>query len=96
MDILTQHFQKSPTMIFREIAGTFVLVPIHCDITDMEAIYELDGVAAFIWNLIDGERNGYQILAQLLEKYEVTLETAKQDLAEYLEQLAAVRAIIEV
>ena len=96
MDILAQRFQKSPTMIFREIAETFILVPISHDVTDMEAIYELSGVAAFIWDQIDGERDGYQILQQILDKYEAPPETAQQDLVEYLEQLASVQAINEV
>lgn len=96
MDILAQRFQKSPTMIFREIAETFILVPISHDVTDMEALYELDGVAAYIWDQIDGEKDGYRILQQIIEKYDVTPETAQQDLVEYLEQLASVQAIIGV
>jgi hypothetical protein len=96
MDILAQRFQKSPTMVFREIADTFILVPIHHTVTDMEALYELDGVAAYIWSLIDGEKDGHQILQQILEKYDVTPETAQQDLFEYLEQLISVQAIVGV
>jgi hypothetical protein len=83
-------------MVFREIAGSFVLVPIHHDVTDMEAIYELDGVAAYIWSQIDGERDGRQILEQILDKYDVPLDTAQQDLVEYLEHLISVEAISEV
>jgi len=94
MDILAQRFQKSPTMIFREIAETFILVPISHDVTDIEVLYELDGVAAYIWDQIDGEKDGHQILQQIVEKYDITPETARQDLVEYLEQLAVAQAIV--
>ncbi len=95
-DLLSQRFQKNPNMIFRKIADTQVLIPIHHNVTDMEAIYELEGVAAYIWESLDGERDGYQILQGIVAHYEVTPELAQQDLIEYLEQLLAAQAVIVV
>ncbi len=96
MDILAQCFHKNPNMVFRKIADEYILVPIQHDVTDLDAIYELGGIGAFIWELVDGVCDGYQMLAQITERYAVTPEAAQADLVEYLEQLVSINAIVPV
>jgi hypothetical protein len=93
MDVLSRLYRKNPNFVFRQIADEFVLVPIHHDVADMEAIYTLDGVGARIWELLDGERDGQAVLRQIVEEYDVERETARADLIEFLEQLGTVEAI---
>lgn len=92
-DILAQRYDKSPDLVYRKIAEEYVLVPIRHDAADMEAVYTLEGIGARIWELIDGERTGYEILAQILEEYEVTRDVAEADLREFLGQLGAVEGL---
>jgi hypothetical protein len=93
IDILSRRYRRSPNMIFRQIADEFVLVPIGHDAADMEAIYTLEGVGARIWELLDGERDGYAILEQIVQEYDVPAEEAQIDLVEFLEQVEAVQGI---
>jgi hypothetical protein len=93
MDLLSHRYSKNPNFVFRKIADEFVLVPIHHDVADMEAIYTLDGVGARIWELMDGERDGHAILEQIVQEYEVEREVARADLIEFLEQLQTAEAI---
>ncbi len=96
MEILSQRYVKSPDMVFRQVAGEFVLVPIRHDVADLEAVYTLGGVGARIWELLDGERDGYAILDQIAQEYDITLDEARSDLVEFLGELEAVRGIAPV
>ncbi|MBN1483581.1 MAG: PqqD family protein [Chloroflexia bacterium] len=92
-DILSRRYRKSPNLVFRQIADEYVLVPIHQDVADMEAVYTLDGVGAYIWELLDGQRDGYAILELIIEEYNVESEQALNDLVEFLEQLNSIDGI---
>lgn len=95
MDLLSRRFRKHPDVVFRRIGDEFVLVPIRANVADLEAIYTLNPVAAQIWDLLDGQRDGYAILAEIVREYDVSPEQARVDLIEFLEQLLAVRGIVD-
>jgi len=96
MEILSRRYRKSPDLVFRQIAGEFVLVPIRHDVADLEAVYTLGGVGARIWELLDGDRDGYAILGQIVQEYDITLDEARSDLVEFLGELEAVRVIAPI
>ncbi|MGC8873265.1 MAG: PqqD family protein [Chloroflexia bacterium] len=96
MDLLSRRFQKHPDIVFRRIGDEFVLVPIRSTVADLEAIYTLNPVAAHIWDLLDGQRDGYAILEEIVREYDVSPEQARGDLIEFLEQLLAVQGIVAV
>ena len=93
MEILSRRYRKSPDLVFRQIAGEFVLVPIRHDVADLEAVYTLGGVGVRIWELLDGERDGHAILDQIVQEYDVTPDEARTDLLEFLGELEAVQGI---
>ena len=96
MEILSRRYRKSPDLVFRQIAGEFVLVPIRHDVADLEAVYSLGGVGARIWELLDGKRDGHAILAQIAQEYDVSPGQAQIDLIEFLGELEAVQGIAPV
>jgi len=85
--------RQSPNIVSRTIAGEAVLVPIARSAEEMDAIYTLNETASTIWEALDGQRTLGEVLALVLQAYEVEAEQAQNDLFELLEQLAAVRAI---
>ena len=93
MDYLERCYEKDPSIVHRNIAGEAILVPIRRNVADMESIYTLDGVGAFIWELIDGQRTVGDIKTAILEEYKVAPEVAEADLVEFLQQLQAIGAI---
>ena len=93
MEILSRRYRKSPDLVFRQIAGEFVLVPIRHDVADLEAVYTLGGVGVRIWELLDGMRDGYAILDQIVLEYDITPDEARSDLIEFLGELESVRGI---
>lgn len=94
MERLTaRRYEKDPSVVYREIAGEAVLVPIRRNLVDMQSIYTLDNVGADIWKLIDGERTLADIREALLDEYDVEASALSQDLDEFIDQLVAVGAI---
>ena len=90
---MARRYEKNPSVVFREIAGEAILVPIHQDVANMQSIYALDSVGADIWNLIDGQRTVGEIMDALLVEYDVEPTDLSRDLDEFVEQLASVGAI---
>jgi hypothetical protein len=94
MERLTaRRYEKDPSVVYREIAGEAILVPIRRNLVDMQSIYTLDNVGADIWKLIDGERTLADIREALLDEYDVEASALSQDLDEFIDQLVAVGAI---
>ena len=95
-DVVARRYVKDPSVVYREIAGEAILVPIRRNLADMESVYTLDGVAADIWELIDGERTVADMLDMLLDEYDVSAEILSRDLNEFIEQLESAGAIRSV
>lgn len=76
---------------------------VSCDLGGEAAIlnfknsvyYGLDPVGASVWNLIQEPKNVKEVLASLLEEYEVESDRCERDLLALLEELAA-HGLIEV
>ena len=58
-------------MIGRWVAGEFVIVPLRDHAADIDSIYNLNGVAAFIWERLDGRTSGQEVVEALVERFEV-------------------------
>ena len=88
MERLTaRRYEKDPSVVYREIAGEAILVPIRRNLVDMQSIYTLDNVGADIWKLIDGERTLAEIREALLEEYDVEREQAERDVLAFASTL---------
>ena len=95
MPTLEQVYQKDPSIVYREIAGEAILVPIRQNVGDLESIYTLNETAAFAWELMDGEIALNEIATAIVTEYEVEEEEAQQDLLELVAQLVEVGALVE-
>ena len=93
MDILDKVYRKSDSIVSRKIADEFILVPIRRNVGDLESIYTLNDVAAYIWELLDGKRNILEIREKIVEEFDVSPEEAEKDLLELLQQLVKMKAI---
>lgn len=75
--------------VLREIADDTILVPVGETALRMNAMITLDPVAALIWRALEQGKTGNDIVVQILNRFEVTEETARKDLNEFLEQMRA-------
>jgi hypothetical protein len=82
-------FKQADNIVYREIADETILVPIRGKLADMQNIFTLNKVGAYIWEKLDGTRNLEEILVLLLSHFEVNQEQAEHDLLEFIDHVAA-------
>jgi hypothetical protein len=84
---MNETYSKNPDIIFRTIAGEYILVPIRQKAVDLKSIFTLNEVAAFIWELIDNKAGISLIKEKLAEEFEVEATQAEADIAALVSQL---------
>lgn len=86
-------YSKNPDVVFRRIADEFLLIPVRQKALDLKSIYTLNEAAAFIWELIDGDRTAGKIKDKFAEEFEVEASQAESDVAALLFQLETLNFI---
>lgn len=79
MDIL-RVYVKSEGFVEKAIGAEKVLVPLTDNVADMNKVYNLNEVASFIYDTIDGEKSIAELCNILTFTYEVTQEEALRDI----------------
>lgn len=69
--------------VLREMAGEITVLPAG-DHENYDKVVTLNETGAFLWRKLDQEITEEQLLASLLEEYDVDAETAKKHLGLYL------------
>lgn len=85
--------RKNARVVFRKIAGEFILVPISHQAEDVDSIFTLNEIGSRIWELIDGGKNIGVISDAIFEEFEVSREIAGTDVEEFLRQLEDIGAV---
>lgn len=84
---------EGESFVTRHIAGETIIVPVSGDVGDLEAVYTLNDVGSFIWQLIDGRRSAQAIAEAVSAEFDVTLEQAAQDVDELLGALESKKLV---
>jgi len=92
-DILEMRFERQPTMVTRLVAGETILVPIIRQMGEEASLYTLDEVATFLWEHLDGQHTGCDLVKALTQTYAVEAAQAEKDVRSFLEQLKSIEAI---
>ena len=74
-------------MVGRRIGDEYVLVPLADRGADLDSILNLNRVAAFVWEQLDGRKSGRDVVDAVLEHFEVERARAEQDYLELIETL---------
>lgn len=85
-------FQIDPSIVTRKVAGEVILVPVTGRIEE-PCLYTLDETAAFLWEQLDGQKTGQDLVGALEANFTVEKERAEVDVQTFLEQLQAMNAI---
>ena len=93
VDKLAMVLAKSENVVGRRIAGECLLVPLARKQANLDAIYELNSVAAFVWERIDGRAPGHAIVEALTEHFDVSAEQASADYLELAQALSSIGAV---
>lgn len=80
-------------LIKREIAGDTILVPVGKTVFDSNGLFLLNELGAFIWEVLPSAASEEEICDAVLAQYDVSIETAKKDVAEFIQRLRSMDLI---
>jgi hypothetical protein len=78
----------SPDIVTRKTGNEYVLVPVANNIADMNSVYTLNETGAFIWDLINGNRNIEEIIKALTEEYDINQQSASEDVISLIKNMS--------
>ena len=93
MQALDRVYQKNQNFVFRQIDDETLLVPIKDNVGDLGSIYNLNPVAAFVWQHLDGKRKLNDIKDLMTDRFEVSKADAEKDLTEFVGELEKIDAV---
>lgn len=85
---------KNPDFITRNVAGEALLVPVARARADLSEVLVLEGIGGTVWSLLDELHSERDLLAAILDEYEVDEATAAADLRAFLEELGRLGALV--
>jgi hypothetical protein len=89
-------FRQSDKIVGRSIGGEYVLVPILETASEVDCIFNLNGVASRVWDLLDGVNKVGVIESIIATEFEVTPDILRADLESFFAQLEHIGATVEV
>lgn len=81
------NYSHKGEFVARDIAGETILVPVRGRKGDLDSIYNLSEVAAFIWKRIDGRTTFGQLVEQVCSEFDVEAEAARADALRFIAAL---------
>lgn len=93
MEDLQKAYGKNENLVYRRIGDETILVPIRDSTGDMDAIYNLNEVGAFIWDHLDGTNSLEDVKRGILDEFDVRPEQAEADLLGFIKELASINAL---
>lgn len=79
--------KRKGDFVLREIAGDNILIPVGETALRLNGMITLDEVGKVIWSALEQENSRDAILRQILDRFDVTEDTAGKDLDEFLSQM---------
>jgi len=87
---------RNSDFIFRKIVDEMVLVPIKQNVADLNAIFTLNEIGAFIWEKLGNPITLTELEEAILADYDADIQTVKRELEVFLHDMAEIGAINEV
>jgi len=89
-------YRQADDIVTRKVADETLLVPIRGNMADLQRIFALDPVGETVWGRIDGDRGFAELVAAVVEAFDVAPHTARADVREFLGELEAAGLVVRV
>lgn len=73
--------------MLRKVADSYVVVPVGSAVANFNGMINLNEAGAFLWQLLEEDTTEAEVVANMLEHYDVSEELAKADVKKFIEQL---------
>ena len=77
----------NPGFALKDIAGSYVVVPVGDNLVDFSAMITLNETGAFLWNLLKEDVTLEELADEMCKEYEVSKEDALADAKAFTETL---------
>ena len=84
---------RNPDFVFRKVIEETILVPVHMNVAEMDCIYTLNEIGAFIWEQLETPLTFTKLQQCLLDEYDVPAEVLEADLQAFLDELLSIGAV---
>lgn len=74
-------------LILREIAGSWIIVPVAEMVVEFNGLMNLNESGAFLWKRLAEGAETDELVSGLLEEYDIDEETARADIREFVKLL---------
>jgi len=91
-----RRYTRNPDFIYRKIVDESVLVPFHNNVADMDCIYTLNGMGAFIWEQLAEPATRAQLEQAVLAEYDADPALVVADLDRFLAEMVSIGAMRQV
>lgn len=89
-------YVRNPDFIYRKIVDESVLVPVHKDVADMDSIFTLNEVGAFIWEQLEEVATRSALETAVLDAYDADPKVLRADLDQFLNEMVTIHALKEI
>jgi len=86
-------YTRNPDFIYRKVIEETILVPLNMNVEDMDCIYTLNEIGAFIWEQLETPLSHDQLLQTMLDEFDVAQEVLDADLGTFLGELFEIGAL---
>ena len=91
----TKIYRKGDDVVTRKIAGELFIVPVSGNLANMQRMFALSPVGAYIWTLVDGHRTLSDLRDTVLHTYDVEKSKAESDIREFVADVLGAGLISE-
>ena len=87
------HYRRNPDFIYRKIAEETILVPVHKDVAEMDHIFSLNEIGAFVWEQLEDLKTLHELVNSILDEFLVSLDDAHSDLEPFIGDMVEIGAL---
>ena len=73
--------------VLKKIGGSYMVVPVRTRAADFAGIIKLSESGAFLWKLLEKGADREELIAKMLEEYDVDEATAAADIDRFIAKL---------
>lgn len=84
----------SADFILREVADTWVVMPLRTNVLDFSGMVRLNNSGAMLWKILEEGASRDELIQAITERYDVSEEQAERDLDEFLGVLNKVGCLV--
>ena len=84
----------SEDFVLRQVADTWVVLPLKSDTVDFNGMIRLNGSGALLWKTLEQGATREELVQALTSRYDVSREEATRDVDEFIETLNKIGCLL--